>query len=79
MMHDHVNGIGRPRNPRHTAYNCARGINQGRNRAGPRRKPDDSHFRLINTAEVRAGQQMAYSDNDQLTMKNLVLPKLVLR
>ncbi len=38
MMHDHVNGIGKPKKSRPTAYNCARGIDQGRHRVGPWKK-----------------------------------------
>ena len=49
-----------------TVRNCARGVNRGRSRVGPRGKPDDSYFHLIDAAfRIRTGQGI--SDNGQLT------------
>ena len=48
--HNIVKGEESQRNRSQLRNNCTRGIDRGRNRVGPRRKPDDSYFRLINNA-----------------------------
>jgi hypothetical protein len=54
LCHDNNHNIAKKeesqRNQSPPRNNCARGIDQGRNRVSPRRKPDDLYFCLINTA-----------------------------
>jgi len=78
-MHDHnVNGIGKPKKPGPTLYNCTRGINRGRNRVSPEGKPDMTRTSAwsIPPSKVRAGLETANSNDDQLTMKIFGITKV---